>query len=169
MPNSLVKLMNLRHLDISDTPKLNKMSLGIGGLTGLQTLSKVIIGGADEFKIYDLKGLLHIQGKLTIEGLDKVKDTLQTEEANLQQKKGLRDLEMKWSDVSDDSRNEKREYDVLEGLRPFEKLTNLKILYYKGTKFPSWVGDPSFIGLTQLTLCGCKNCMRLPALDQIYF
>ncbi|PWA38627.1 NB-ARC domains-containing protein [Artemisia annua] len=98
LPNSIIKLISLRHLDISNTPKLNKMSSGFGGLTGLQTLSKVVIGGADEFKISDLKSLVHLQGQLSIEGLHKVINAVHAKEANLLQKKGLRDLEMKWSD-----------------------------------------------------------------------
>ncbi|KAJ0715546.1 putative leucine-rich repeat domain superfamily [Helianthus annuus] len=60
LPNSLVKLINLRHLDISDTPRLNKMPLGIGGMTGLQTLSRFIIRGVGEYRISDLKGPLHL-------------------------------------------------------------------------------------------------------------
>lgn len=75
---------------------LKKMPLGIIGLTGLQTLSKVIIGGADGFKLSYLKGLLHLQGQISIEGLHNVIDAREANEANLQQKKGLRDLEMRW-------------------------------------------------------------------------
>nr|XP_043610467.1 putative disease resistance RPP13-like protein 1 [Erigeron canadensis] len=167
LPNSAVKLVNLRHLDIRDTPKLTKTPLRLGELTGLQTLSKVIVGGADEFKISDLKGLLHLQGQLSIERLDKVIDATQAKEANLQQKKGLCDMEMKWSDVFDSSRNEVTEYEVLEGLQPFEMLTSLKILYYGGKKFPSWVGDPSYVFLTQLTLCGSRSCICLPTLGHL--
>lgn len=50
-------------------------------------------------------------------GLHKAKDARQAEEANLQQKKGLDDLVMEWSDVFDDSRNEVNEYEVLENLK----------------------------------------------------
>ncbi|XP_076899664.1 putative disease resistance protein At3g14460 [Bidens hawaiensis] len=74
---------------------------------------------------------------------------------------------MEWSDVFDDSRNEKTEYEVLEGLRPFEKLTSLKIAYYMGTKFPSWVGDSSFDCLTGLALRGCRRCTCLPTLGHL--
>ncbi|KAI3712006.1 hypothetical protein L1987_70555 [Smallanthus sonchifolius] len=166
-PNSIVKLLNLRHLDNSHTPKLNKMPLGISRLTCLQTLPKVIIGGTDEFKIFDLKGLLHLQGQLSIEGLQKVKHSIHAKEANLQQKKYICDLHLEWSDVFDGSRNEITEYEVLEGLRPFEKLTSLKIVYYMGTKFPSWVGDSSFVCLTQITLRGCRSCTYLPTLRHL--
>ncbi|KAI3788139.1 hypothetical protein L2E82_00823 [Cichorium intybus] len=167
LPDSCVKLINLRHLDISDTPQLTKMPLGIGALTSLQTLSKIIIGGANGFKISELKGLLHLQGQLSIKGLDEVVNSIHAREVNLQQKRGLRDLEMEWSDVFDESRNENTEYEVLEGLRPFDKLRSLKISNYMGMKFPSWVGDPAFVCLTQLTLRGCKSCTYLPTLGHL--
>nr|XP_043609672.1 putative disease resistance protein At3g14460 [Erigeron canadensis] len=167
LPNSLVKLRNMRHLDITDTWRLNKLPIGIGELTGLETLSKIIIEEADGFNISHLKDLQHLRGRLTIEGLHKVTNAAHAKEANLQQKRGLCDLEMKWRDVNDTSRNEITEYEVLEGLRPFEKLTSLKILYYMGTKFPSWVGDPSFDCLTQLRLRGCGSCTCLPTLGHL--
>ncbi|XP_076922120.1 uncharacterized protein LOC143583790 [Bidens hawaiensis] len=74
---------------------------------------------------------------------------------------------MEWSDAFDGSRNEITEYEVLEGLRPFKKLTSLKIVYYKGKKFPRWVGDPLFVSLTQLMLCGCRRCTCLPTLGHL--
>ncbi|KAJ9543819.1 hypothetical protein OSB04_023526 [Centaurea solstitialis] len=167
LPDSVVKLKNLRHLYMVNTPKLNKLPLGIGGLTGLRTLSKFIVREANGFKISDFKGLLHIQGKLLIQGLHTVMNAIHAKDVNLLQKKGLDELEMEWSDVFDDSRNEISEYEVLEGLRPHEKLRSLKIMNYMGMKFPSWVGDPSFVYLTHLTLRGCGNCTRLPTLGHL--
>ncbi|KAL8260456.1 hypothetical protein R6Q59_028409 [Mikania micrantha] len=167
LPSSIVKLINLRHLDISNTPVLNKMPLGLGRLTSLQTLSKVVIGEADEFNICDLKGLVHLQGRLSIKELQKVKNAFQAKEAKLQHKKGICDLELEWSDVFDDSRNKETEYEVLEGLRPFKKLTSLRIWNYGGREFPSWFGDLSFDCLTQLALLGCKSCTCLPALGHL--
>ncbi|KAK9069120.1 hypothetical protein SSX86_013236 [Deinandra increscens subsp. villosa] len=167
LPKSTVKLINLRHLNITDTPKLNEMPLGLGRLTSLQTLSRVIIGGSGGYKISDLKSLLHIRGQLSIERINEVKNAVEAKEVNLQKKKGICDLQMKWSDVFDGSRNERIEYEVLEELRPFEKLNNLEIVNYSGTKFPSWVGDPSFVCLTQLTLRGCRGCTCLPTLGDL--
>ncbi|KAI3697354.1 hypothetical protein L6452_30315 [Arctium lappa] len=164
---NFVKLINMRHLDVSDTPKLKKMPLGIGGLVSLQTLPKVIIEGANGFQISELKGLFELQGRLSIMGLDKVINPIQAKDANLQQKKGLVDLEMKWSDVFEDSQDETIEYDILEGLRPHHKLRHLKIWFYKGTKFPSWVGDPSFHKLTTLVIRGCRRCTHLPTLGSL--
>ncbi|XP_023767770.2 putative disease resistance RPP13-like protein 1 [Lactuca sativa] len=163
LPKNFAKLINLRHLDISNTPKLNKMPLGIGGLMSLQTLTKVIIEEGNGFKISDLKGLSDLQGRLSIKGLDTVKNPIEAKVANLHQKKGLDVLEMEWSDVFDDSRNKMIEYEVLKELRPHPKLKKLKIFNNNGMGFPTWVGDPSFDQLTKLTLRGCRST-HLPTL-----
>ncbi|KAJ9543896.1 hypothetical protein OSB04_023603 [Centaurea solstitialis] len=167
LPGSVVKLKNLRHLYTHDTPKLNKMPSGIGGLMGLQSLSKVIVGGANGFKISDLKRLPHLQGHVCIKGLHTVINAIHAKDADLLQKKGLVSLRMEWSDIFDDSRNGSIEYEVLEGLRPNDKLKRLKIMNYIGMKFPSWVGDPSFVYLTNLTLRGCRSCTCLPTLGHL--
>ncbi|GJZ71217.1 putative disease resistance RPP13-like protein 1 [Tanacetum coccineum] len=167
MPKSFAKLTNLRHLDNNDTPLLKKIPMGIGGLTSLQTLSKVIIGEANEFKITELKSLSHLKGRISIIGLHKVTNAIDAWEANLKQKMCLDDLEMEWSDLFEDSRNETTEYEVLEALRPHNKIRNLKICFYGGLKFPTWVGDPTFVQLTELTLHGCRSCTLLPTLGHM--
>ncbi|GJU43026.1 putative disease resistance RPP13-like protein 1 [Tanacetum coccineum] len=83
LPKSFAKLVNLRHLDISDTPMLKKLPSGIGGMTRLQVLSKVIIEGSNRFNISKLKGKMELRGRLSIEGLHKVKDARQAEERSL--------------------------------------------------------------------------------------
>ncbi|KAL7617811.1 hypothetical protein Lser_V15G03612 [Lactuca serriola] len=166
LPRSFEKLINLRHLDIRDTPKVSKLPLGIGGLTSLQTLTKVIIDEDNRFKISDLKGLSDLQGRLSIKGLDKVLNPTHAKDAKLYQKKGLDGLEMEWSDASDVSQNEMIGYEVLKELRPHHKLKNLEILFYNGMRFPSWVGDPSFDQLTELMLRGCKST-HLPTLGHL--
>ncbi|PWA34869.1 Disease resistance protein [Artemisia annua] len=167
LPVSFVKLINLRHLDIGGTPFLKKTPLGIGGLTCLQTLSKVCIEGANGFQISELKRLLDLQGRLAIEGLDKVIDPTQATDASLKQKKGIDDLDLEWSHYFDDSRNSMVEYEVLERLRPYCKLRKLKILFYGGLQFPSWVGDSSFDQLTELVLEGSRKCTHLPTFAQL--
>ncbi|XP_071719166.1 putative disease resistance RPP13-like protein 1 [Rutidosis leptorrhynchoides] len=158
LPVSFAKLINLRHLDMSDTPMLDKTPVGKGGLTSLQTLTKVFIEGANAFKVSDLKGLVNLEGHISIVGLEKVTDTQQAMEANLEGKKGLVSLEMKWGEQFDDSRNLRRECEVIESMRPHSKLNKLKILNYGGMKFPSWFANPSFDKLTELTIEWCINC-----------
>ncbi|XP_071698084.1 putative disease resistance RPP13-like protein 1 [Rutidosis leptorrhynchoides] len=158
LPVSFAKLINLRHLDMSRTPMLTKTPLGIGGLTSLQTLTKVFIQGANGFKVSDLEGLMNLEGHLSIRGLEKVTDVQHAMDANLEGKKGLVSLEMKWGDKFDDSRNLQTEYEVIERLRPPSKLKKLKIWNYGGIQFPSWFADPSFDKLIELTIKGCANC-----------
>ncbi|GJX95703.1 putative disease resistance RPP13-like protein 1 [Tanacetum coccineum] len=117
LPKSFAKLVNLRHLDISDTPMLKKLPSGIGGMTRLQVLSKVIIEGSNRFNISKLKGMMELRGRLSIEGLHKVKDARQVEEFELHTKH-LEDLVLEWSDVFDDSRNKENENEVFEKLKP---------------------------------------------------
>ncbi|KAL4561540.1 hypothetical protein LXL04_033707 [Taraxacum kok-saghyz] len=160
-PESFRKLINLRHLDLCNTLKVERMPLRIGGLTSLQTLSKVnITEGANGFKISDLKDLLELKGRLSIMGLDKVINPVEEKDANLHQKKGLGVLKMEWSDEFEESWSELTEYEVLKALRPHHKLEILKISFYMGTTFPNWVGDPPFDRLTKLTFYGCRNWER---------
>ena len=165
LPVSFVKLINLRHLDMTDTPSLKKTPVGIGGLTSLQTLSKVVIQEDNGFKISELKGLKDLQGGLSIEGLEKVIDPTEAKDANLQQKKGLDDLELLWgsSPLFGDSHDPSTKDEVLERLRPHHKLKNLKIIGYGGEKFPSWIGDPSSSSsLKTLLIKDCKNLKSVP-------
>ncbi|GKB39665.1 putative disease resistance RPP13-like protein 1 [Tanacetum coccineum] len=129
LPKSFAKLVNLRHLDISDTPMLNKLPSGIGGMARLQVLSKVIIEGSNRFNISKLKGMMELRGRLSIEGLHKVKEARQVEEFELHTKH-LEDLVLEWSDVFDDSRNKEIENEVFEKLKPHREPRELKILYY---------------------------------------
>ncbi|XP_071717778.1 putative disease resistance RPP13-like protein 1 [Rutidosis leptorrhynchoides] len=158
LPINFSKLINLRHLDMSNTPMLRKTPLGLGGLTSLQTLSKVNIEGVNGFKLSDLKGLLNLEGKLSITGLDKVMDPKQAMDANLKGKDGLVSLDMEWSGIFDDSRNLMIEYEVFQSLRPPIELNKLNILHYGGIKCPSWFADLSFNKLTELKLEGFINC-----------
>ncbi|KAF5774762.1 putative leucine-rich repeat domain superfamily [Helianthus annuus] len=166
-PNNFLKLKNLRHLDIRDTPLLDQMPLGIGELKGLQTLSKIIIGGENGFEIAKLKDFKNLHGKISILGLDKVQNAIHVREANFSQKR-FSDLEVVWSDVSDGFRNEMLEKEVLNELKPRnDKLMQLKIRSYKGLGFPNWIGDPLFLRLKHVTIHGCEKCVFLPPLAQL--
>nr|XP_043609136.1 putative disease resistance RPP13-like protein 1 [Erigeron canadensis] len=160
MPVSFVKLINLRHLDMTHTPSLKKLPLGIGGLTSLQTLFKVVIQDNNGLKISELRGLKDLQGVLSIEGLEKAIDPTEAKDAELHQKKGLDELTLTWGDAAIN------EHDVIEKLRPHSKLKTLCLDGYRGMKFPSWLGDPSFDGSTELVLNEC-NCVVLPTLEHL--
>ncbi|GKC15433.1 NB-ARC domains-containing protein [Tanacetum coccineum] len=72
-PNNFKNLKSLRHLDIRDTPLLKDLPVGVAKLKSLQTLSKIIIGGENDFSITQLVDFQNLHGKVSIEGLEKVK------------------------------------------------------------------------------------------------
>ncbi|KAJ0478591.1 putative P-loop containing nucleoside triphosphate hydrolase, leucine-rich repeat domain superfamily [Helianthus annuus] len=167
LPNNFSQLKNLRHLDIEGTPLLNKLPLWIGQLKSLQTLTKIIVGGDNDLPITKIKDLTDFDGSIHIKGLDKVEMAMHAQEANLLQKR-FAFLELEWSDVFDGSRKESLEKEVLCGLKPNSaSLTSLIIVSYGGIEFPNWVGDPSFLQLTQVFVRGCKNCTSLPPFGQL--
>ncbi|PWA42775.1 hypothetical protein CTI12_AA541380 [Artemisia annua] len=111
--------------------------------------------------------VLSLSGYEISEGLDKVRKATETREAYLSHKR-LTELEVEWSDVSDSSRNDTTENDVLDALKPYnECLKRLGIVNYLGLEFPKWVGDPSFRQLARVSIRGCKKCTSLPSLGQL--
>ncbi|KAK1407026.1 hypothetical protein QVD17_38636 [Tagetes erecta] len=166
LPNNFLKLKELRHLDLGDT-KILQMPLGIGELNNLQTLSRIVVGGESRFEIAKLKDFNNLCGKVSIKGLDKVKNTLDARVANFSQKR-ISEFEVEWSDESNGSRNEILDYEVLNELKPCnDHLEQLKITSYGGSKFPNWVGSSSFRHLKHVSISDCKRCSSLPSLGQL--
>ncbi|PWA37493.1 NBS-LRR protein [Artemisia annua] len=166
LPNNFIKLKSLWHLDIRDTPLLKDLPVGITKLKNLQTLSKIIIGGENDFSITQLKDFENLHGKVSIDGLENVKNATEAREADLSQKR-FTELEVKWSDVSYASRKETTDNDVLDALKPNVCLKRLGIVNYLGLEFPKWVGEPSFCKLARVSIHGCKKCTSLPPLGQL--
>ncbi|KAM0047007.1 putative P-loop containing nucleoside triphosphate hydrolase, leucine-rich repeat domain superfamily [Helianthus debilis subsp. tardiflorus] len=156
--------VSMDQYEIRDTPSLIQFPLGIGELKSLQTLTKIVIGGDGGFAITELKGLNNLGGELSIEGLCKVQSAVDAHEAKLFLKR-LTKLELNWGFGSQYGTHEK---EVLKELKPNSKwLKELSIDSYPGTKFPEWVGDPSFSQLVHVSMRNCKNCKSLPPLGQL--
>ncbi|XP_059653262.1 putative disease resistance RPP13-like protein 1 [Cornus florida] len=153
LPATIVNLINLHHLDNANTNMLEEMPLGIGRLTNLQTLSKILVGKSNGSRLMELKDLLHLRGMVSIGKLQNVMNSREAEEANLMGKQYLDELELAWCEETDDSRNEKLAMDVLDILKPHINLKELKIQFYRGISFPS--------------LVGCTKSRCLPALEQL--
>ncbi|PWA36361.1 NBS-LRR resistance-like protein [Artemisia annua] len=167
LPNNFIKLKRLRHLDIRDTFLLKVLPVGVAKLKSLQTLSKIIIGGENDFSINQLKDFENLHGKVSIQGLEKVKNATEAREANLSQKR-LTEFEVEWSDASRITPMETTENAILDALKPYNDcLEKLRIVNYLGLEFPKWVGDPSFRQLARVFIRGCKNCTSLPPLGQL--
>ncbi|GJR83963.1 NB-ARC domains-containing protein [Tanacetum coccineum] len=157
LPKNFSKLKNLRHLDIRDTPDLKDMPLGIGELKSLQTLSKIIIGGENDFSITQLKDLKNLRGSVSIKGLNKVKEANRAREdakEHLITKESLNDalerlLEQKYGKLSHVWMSNK------PGLWP----PNLRKLYIGSLKKPisEWGPQKFPTTLVDLVLLGDKK------------
>ncbi|KDP32440.1 hypothetical protein JCGZ_13365 [Jatropha curcas] len=171
LPAGIVNLINLRHLVISDTKNLQELPLFMGKLTNLRTLSKFMVGKSSGSKITELRDMLRLRGKLAISGLHNVADIYDAGEANLLFKQDLQELVLEWSNNIElqDERDGRVEMDVLDMLQPHKNLKVLKIEFYAGMAFPSWIGDPSFSKLMSLTLKKCTKCSSLPSLGKLPF
>nr|XP_043639428.1 putative disease resistance RPP13-like protein 1 [Erigeron canadensis] len=169
LPKNFLKLKNLRHFDVRDTPLLKNMSLGVGEMKNLQTLSKISIREENKFPTSGLRNLNNLRRKVCIDGLDKLQNIDQAGKLNLSQMK-LSELVMEWSDDFDGSRKQSLETEilVLDVLKPHSSnLKNLRVVSYGGTKFPKWVGDSSFCKLNVVSLSNCRNCLFMPPLGQL--
>ncbi|XP_028125013.1 putative disease resistance RPP13-like protein 1 [Camellia sinensis] len=167
LPANLGNLIDLRHLDTTNAHSLEEMPLTIGKLVNLHTLSKFIVTKNNGHGIRELGNLIYLRGKLCLSGLQNVVVPLDAREANLNDKKGLDVLSMEWSVNSDDSRDGRVETEVLDMLQPHKNLKELHIKGYLGTGFPTWIGDPLFSNMADLSLDNCVNCASLPPLGQL--
>nr|XP_027186167.1 putative disease resistance protein At3g14460 isoform X2 [Cicer arietinum] len=83
-------------------------------------------------------------------------------------KKYLEELSFEWSgNAKDQFTNSQSDMDILDKLQPAKNLKKVSICGYRGTRFPEWVGDPSYHNLTELYLSDCHNCCILPPLGQL--
>ncbi|KAJ1394020.1 Leucine-rich repeat domain superfamily [Sesbania bispinosa] len=110
--------------------------------------------------------LSNLHGSLEIKKLENVTSIIEVSEARMMDKKYLNRLRFHWS-RGDDFTNSQSEMEILDKLEPHQNLENLEIKGYRGTKFPEWVGHPSFHNMTNLTLSRCNNCCMLPCLGQL--
>ncbi|GAV75407.1 LOW QUALITY PROTEIN: NB-ARC domain-containing protein/LRR_4 domain-containing protein/LRR_7 domain-containing protein, partial [Cephalotus follicularis] len=166
-PTKMGNWINLRHLDITGVNSLTEMPVEIKELKSLRTLSDFVLGKNNGSCINELMNFKFLRDQLCISNLENVTDAQDAREANLNEKKDLDAVVLKWSSVFDDSRKAEIEKDVLRMLRPHQNLKKLSIFFYAGNGFPSWLGDPSFSSIKFLQLKNCRNCTCLPPLGQL--
>ncbi|PNY11560.1 CC-NBS-LRR resistance protein [Trifolium pratense] len=165
LPLDFYKLVRLRHLYLEGT-YIKKMPRKIRRLNHLQTLSHFVVGEKCEFDIKELDNLNHLQGKLSISGLENVINPADASEANLKDKKHLERLSMNYSEGLKFNNNG-RELDVLEALQPNSNLKRLTVEYYNGNCFPNWLRGCHLPNLVSLKLKSCGLCSHLPPLGQL--
>ncbi|TYI15161.1 hypothetical protein ES332_A08G168200v1 [Gossypium tomentosum] len=167
LPQGMGNLISLHYLNIVRTDNMTEMPLHIGKLINLKKLSKFIVAKGNGRRITELKGLSHLQGQLSLFDLQNVPEIRDVRVANLKEKRGLDDLVMKWSSAPNNIQSEVDEFEVLDMLEPHQNLKKLSIFFYEGSKFPSWIGNPSFVNMVYLNLCDCSNITSLPSLGRL--
>ncbi|XP_050378577.1 putative disease resistance RPP13-like protein 1 [Argentina anserina] len=165
LPKGMKKLVNLRHIDLHITRQLRSMPSHLGSLTSLQTLSAFLVGRDDGYRIVELKNLNDLRGVLCISRLENVASEEEAAEAALADKKWLQKLELRWSTVYNEKIVEQEQ--IIECLKPHAGVRELVIQHYAGSKLPTWISNPCFAELVDLTLYRCKNCVHLPSIGQL--
>lgn len=165
LPQGIENLINLLVLDLSDTDRLVEVPLRMSNLKKLQILSKFIVGKDDQFSIRELKNLLHLKGHLSIMALENVQDIQDARDANMKEKPGIDSLDLKWSELADYG-NECGKH-VLDLLQPSKNLKELRISFYGGKSFPSWLGDPFYANIVHVSLNNCNKSDSLPSLGRL--
>ncbi|KAF3644890.1 hypothetical protein FXO38_19937 [Capsicum annuum] len=161
------KFINLHHLDIINTSCLKK-PLHLSKLKSLQVLvgANFLLGGRGGWRMEDLGEAHYLYGSLSILELQTVVDRREALKANTREKNDVEKLSLEWSEsTADDSQTGR---DILDELRPHSNIKELQIYRYRGTQFPNWLDDHSFLKLLiQLSLSNCKDCFSLPAPGQL--
>ncbi|OAY73597.1 putative disease resistance RPP13-like protein 1 [Ananas comosus] len=183
LPGCIKQLTSLCSLDISHT-KIHRIPHGLGMLTNLRKLEASLEGKSDDRHggLGELKNLVKLGGTLCISRLENVVDLEHVKRINLESKRNLRSLKLKWTRPVtelrevDKKENDKEEgqlhlevssndigeanngdiEEVLNKLQPHRNISKLTIDGYTGTKFPCWMGDP--FALSQLTTLFLTHC-----------
>ncbi|KAK9997668.1 hypothetical protein SO802_022354 [Lithocarpus litseifolius] len=137
----------------------------MGRLTCLQTLPFFGVGRDEGYRIKELGPLKNLRGEIGIYNLGYVKDEEEAKSAKLKEK-GIFKLGLYWGYSIAVDRFDKDEK-VLEGLQPHPNLKSLRIKFYGGKKFPSWVGLSLYHNLIQIYLNRCTECEEVPTLGHL--
>ncbi|KAI3445063.1 hypothetical protein Pfo_001728 [Paulownia fortunei] len=164
LPPTVGDLDNLRHLDNSNTDQLKELPVEIGKLGSLQSLPNIVLSKVGGLGLRELRNLELLRGTVALSELQNVLDIEDAKEASMRRKQEIEELQLTWANEIDDSRDGHLEEEVLDVLQPHENLRKLKIEFYGGVRFPSWIGDPSFSKICSVSLSGCTECTSLPPL-----
>ena len=141
------------------------MPTQIVGLDNLQTLTDFVVGMQDTgLSLKEIGKFPNLWGKLCIKNLHNVINAIEAYDVNMRNREHIEELELQWSEQTEDSRIEK---DVLDMLQPSFNLKKLSIRLYGGTSFPSWLVDPLFSNIVSLCISNCEYCVTLPPLGQL--
>ncbi|CAL5082972.1 unnamed protein product [Urochloa decumbens] len=175
-----LRLLNLSLTRITDLPEsieslTNLLFLGLRYCNWLHNLPNAIVNRKPKHEddptgwpLEDLKSLDALRS-LQILRLERVTDSSRVQEAMLETKSHLKELELCCS--NDDRQSEVQEEDartlknIFDRISPPNCLKSLKIVSYYGKFFPDWL--PNLSNLQRLVLTDCKFCEHLPNLGQL--
>ena len=168
LPEDLSNLINLRHINIICLMGLSyvyRLHKNMRQLTCLQTLPFFGVGRDEGYRIKELGPLKNLRGEIGIYNLGYVEDEEEAKSAKLKEKEIFK-LGLYWEYSIVVDRYDKDEK-VLEGLQPHPNLKSLRIEFYGGKKFPSWVGLSLYHNLIQIYLNRCTECEEVPTLGHL--
>nr|GME06495.1 putative disease resistance protein RGA3 [Ipomoea batatas] len=156
LPEGIGNLLELR-----GSYRLEMMPQGIAKLTQLCSLSDFKVG-KESSTLGNMEKLNQLKGKLSIYflcDLNNAADVEEAEKAELRNKKHVTKLGLVFSPGVDVGIN------VMEALKPPPELQTLKLKWYKGPRFPSWI--LSLDNLRILKIRWCLNASYLPPLGKL--
>ncbi|XP_030937839.1 putative disease resistance protein RGA3 [Quercus lobata] len=168
LPKDLSNLINLRHINIIGLMGLSymyRLHKNMRRLTCLQTLPFFGVGRDEGYRIKELGPLKNLRGEIGIYNLGYVEDEEEAKSAKLKEKE-ISNLGLYWEYSRAVDRYDKDEK-VLEGLQPHPNLKSLRIEFYGGKKFPSWVGLSLYHNLIHIYLNQCTECEEFPTLGDL--
>ncbi|MED6158304.1 hypothetical protein PIB30_031471 [Stylosanthes scabra] len=166
----LVSICNLRRLEILKLINLSRLRRLPKPLSRIQNLRHLVIEGCDSLSGHSLAELHHLNlgGKLSIKGLQNVESISEAEDAKLKDKQDLGELFLSWYSRSKTKKSIVGAEEVLEALEPHSTVKLLKISYYEGLHWPTWMQNNSATkNLVSLQLGKCQNCQHLPPIGKL--
>ncbi|QHO18033.1 hypothetical protein HN51_033513 [Arachis hypogaea] len=165
LPKGIGKLISLKHLELDVVRQVKSMPPWMGNLINLQTLPAFLVGKDDGCRIVELKKMINLTGAFCISRIENVSSFEEAMEADLSSKKFLCRIQFRWTETRvADARKEEQ---ILECLRPPLGLEELALLCYGGSKLPSWIADPCYDCMVDMTLHNCLNCEHLEPIGKL--
>ncbi|XP_078158377.1 disease resistance protein RGA2-like isoform X2 [Carex rostrata] len=179
LPEGMRYMSSLRHLYIKWIDKLESMPKGLGQLNCLQTLTIYIVGTDDGNGIGELNNLNNLSGQLHLYNLREIKNVVDAREANLMAKQNLDDLALCWGmpylfqklpESNAPGVMHCDPFEVLDALKPCNKLKVLKIEEYRSDKLPVWMTEYQMLeNLIELYMIECRECTKIPPVEKLPF
>jgi Leucine-rich repeat (LRR) protein len=184
LPEGMRYMSSLQHLYIERCYNLRCMPESLGELNSLQILTTYIVGIDDHNSIRELNKLNNLHGQLHLYNLRNIKHVADAMEANLMAKQNLDELALCWAepnyyrgftcyDVPASSFQEVMHcdpFEILNALKPSNKLKVLEVTLYRGDRFPVWMTEYQMLeNLIELYIIECRECTEVPPVEMLPF